>query len=347
MSHVAPRTTTRKVIRARRPRFSLRLLAASVWTTFALCVASWGLRYLTDQYWLSTLLAFGPRWLLLVPMGILVPVAVWWQRRSLWVLAGAALVVLGPVMGFVVPWPGTRQSEDYPTSKSICILTCNVQGRQNLERLWELIETTQPDVVTLQECPANLEFPLHDRDGWHVARHGHLLVASRFPILGKETLNSPLETWRGLALRCRLQTPTGDAEVCCVHLMTPRSGILAVLHSRLAGIPELKSAIIQRDDEAALVSRLARVTGRPVLLAGDFNMPVESHIYQKCWGDFSNAFTSSGWGWGFTKYTRWHGVRIDQIVGDQQWKFSECHVAGDVGSDHLPVIARVVLRASR
>jgi endonuclease/exonuclease/phosphatase (EEP) superfamily protein YafD len=118
------------------------------------------------------------------------------------------------------------------------------------------------------------------------------------------------------------------------------------MHSRLAGITTLQADIIQRGDEAALVSQFARETGRPVLMAGDFNMPVESCIYQKCWGDFSNAFSATGWGWGFSKYTRWHGVRIDQIAGDQQWQFSECYVAGNIGSDHLPVVARAALSPS-
>ena len=324
-----------------RQRLARLLAAAGAWTTLAVCVASWGLRYWVDQYWLATLFAFGPKWLLLLPVGLLAPVAVCWRRRSLWVLAGAGLVVLGPVMGFVVPWPSTRRAADPRTS--ICILTCNVQGKQNLDQLWQLIKSTQPNVVTLQECPANVESSLRASEGWHVARNGHLLVASRFPISRSEVLNSLQEPWRGLALRCRLQTPTGDAEVCCVHLMTPRSGIQAVMHARLAGIPELQAAITQRGDEAGLVSQFARETDRPMILSGDFNMPVESRIYQKCWGDCRNAFSSCGWGWGYTKYTRWHGVRIDQIVGDRRWQFSQCYVAADVGSDHLPVIARAAL----
>ena len=77
------------------------------------------------------------------------------------------------------------------------------------------------------------------------------------------------------------------------------------------------------------------------LLAGDFNMPVESAIYGQCWSRFSNAFDAVGLGLGHTKFTRWRGVRIDHILAGPGWRFRRCWVGPDVHSDHHPVIAEV------
>jgi vancomycin resistance protein VanJ len=324
-------------------QFALGSVAAGVWATFAVCLASWGLLRSADHFWLGTLIAFGPKWPLLLPIGILAPIAACFRRRSLWVLAAAVLVVLGPIMGFVVPWTGLGPEKE--PRESFCILTCNVEGKQNLDQLWQRIDALRPDIVTLQEYPGDAEPPLRASEGWYLARRGHLLLASRFPIMSSEGVSSPQEPWRDLALRCRLQTTAGKMEVCCVHLMTPRSGIQAVLHARLAGITELNAVNRQRGEEAELVSRFVQEGDGPLLLAGDFNMPVESQIYRKYWGKNENAFSTCGWGWGFTKYTRWHGVRIDQMVAVEGVKFSHCHVGGDVGSDHRPVIAIVTVPA--
>jgi hypothetical protein len=50
------------------------------------------------------------------------------------------------------------------------------------------------------------------------------------------------------------------------------------------------------------------------LVAGDFNLPIESAIYRQYWGDYTNAFSRSGIGTGRTKSTRLFGVRIDHIL---------------------------------
>ena len=79
----------------------------------------------------------------------------------------------------------------------------------------------------------------------------------------------------------------------------------------------------------------------PLLLAGDFNLPVESAIYGQYWAQFSNAFSAAGLGLGHTKFTRWHGVRIDHILAGPSWRFRRCWVGPDVKSDHRPLIADV------
>jgi endonuclease/exonuclease/phosphatase (EEP) superfamily protein YafD len=81
----------------------------------------------------------------------------------------------------------------------------------------------------------------------------------------------------------------------------------------------------------------------PTIVAGDFNLPVESAIYRTHWGDLRNAFSRAGIGTGYTKHTRYWGVRIDHVLASGDIGTHRSFVGRDVGSDHLPLIADLVL----
>ena len=89
-----------------------------------------------------------------------------------------------------------------------------------------------------------------------------------------------------------------------------------------------------------VISDFARRCRGPVLLAGDFNTPGESGIYREYWDDFCNAFSASGWGFGYSYY---YGlrcqVRVDHILGGSGWQSRRCWIGPDVGSPHRLVLA--------
>ena len=89
-------------------------------------------------------------------------------------------------------------------------------------------------------------------------------------------------------------------------------------------------------------SQWVRESPHPVLVAGDFNLPVDSRIYGEAWSGFLNAFSTAGLGVGHSKYTRWIGVRIDHILTSPEWYVEACRVGPAVGSDHLPLLADLV-----
>ena len=80
-----------------------------------------------------------------------------------------------------------------------------------------------------------------------------------------------------------------------------------------------------------------------MIVMGDFNMPVESTIYRRCWPRLADAFSTSGWGFGFTKTSEkrgWsYGARIDHVLFSPPWRCLRCWVGGEIGSDHLPLVA--------
>lgn len=105
-----------------------------------------------------------------------------------------------------------------------------------------------------------------------------------------------------------------------IHIETPRKGF-EMLYSSEKGInfQAMARNIKQRNTEAQNNSSIVSVE-QPVVLLGDFNMPTNSRIYKDYYLSFVNAFDSKGYGFGYTKFTRFHGVRID---GDHRPLYSD------------------------
>ena len=312
-------------------------ITTAAWLSLGAALIAWIALQTADYHWLGTLVAFGPRWVLLLPVGILAVVAMVWKPWVLVPVAIAAAVILGPVMGFCVPW--RKWAASGVSGAKIKVLTCNtLQGHAD-GRLEALIEREEADVVVLQEWPSQRPAPEMLQTGWQIARDGQMVVASRWPITASEPLYSPTASYRTIGLRCKLELPNGPVQVFGLHLLTPRDGLEAVLHKMLGGMAELEEVTERRrlDGEAA-ASWIATFPG-PKLVAGDLNLTPESTIYRREFGSLQNAFSTAGFGWGGTKHTRIHSVRIDHILADDAWQCQSCKVGPNVGSDHRPLIA--------
>lgn len=124
-----------------------------------------------------------------------------------------------------------------------------------------------------------------------------------------------------------------------VHLASPRSGLVAVIEGYWRGGAELQAnSDLRRWQSAAIRHWAEKLTG-PVLIAGDFNTPVESTIYREHWSTYTNAFSFAGWGVGNTHFTRRTGVRIDHVLANKSFRAQRCWVGPDLGSAHRPLVA--------
>ncbi len=325
----------------RRTSWQRGLVAAIVLyaiTIFGLAV--W-MRLRGDRAWLATLFLFGPRWICAVPMLVLVPLAAVWFRRGLGLLAIIGVVIAGPIMGFQL-----HLFNDSAPFK-LRVLTCNVAQRDyRVADLASLIDELRPDVVALQEVklvPPKLVWP----EGWHVVFNDELLVACRYPIWQRGTVRRPTVPGKLAAIRYQIQFPGRDVQLFNLHLMTPRPGLEAVLDRKrgvdLSGIPRLNAILRKRDEETKFVGQWVDSFPEPKIIVGDFNMPVESTIYRRYWSSMRNAFSTTGFGLGFTKMTEkrgWtYGARIDHILYSPPWHCVRAWVGPDIGSDHRPLVA--------
>ena len=291
-----------------------------------------------DLWWPTTFIVYGPRWAWSLPMALLVPAAALARKwPTAWPLAIAGAMIVGPISGFRLPWRTIRPGGPGAIA-GVRVLTCNVEGGKAVG-LAELVASEVPDIVVLQECPREGDW-LADHLlglGWHVHRSNGLGLASRFPIVDLRVIplgDDPDDG--GTIAHYQLAGPAGPLNVFAVHLETPRDGIEAVIRAGWRGVPGLIANIEQRARESEAARRLIAAATGPVIVAGDFNLPVESRIYRRSWSSLVNAFSEAGLGVGHSRSTRWFGVRIDHILAGPGWRARRSWVGPDVGSDHRP-----------
>jgi vancomycin resistance protein VanJ len=308
------------------------LYAATVLTTLVV------LRMGADRWWPATLLMFSPRWLFALPVVLFVPIAIVTRRRALWPLAMSLAAVLGPLMGFCVPWRplvGLRLAD-----RRIRVLTCNVHFNDlHAEALSQLITQQEPDLVVLQGWMGKHKATIFGEANWHLRRDEELCLASRYPVQRVEVASDPLfGRGQGTFARYDLESPTGTIHLFNLHLASPREALQAVVDwPSEAAILQTNSDL--RRSQSEVIRMWTRELNGPFLLAGDFNTPPDSTIYHQCWSHLHNGFGEAGFGWGYTYFSRRSAVRIDHQLGGPGWQCRKCRVGPNVGSPHRPVIA--------
>ena len=308
----------------------------------AVAVLWWG----GDHWWPGTVLLFGPRWVLGLPLPLLVPLALWLAPRGTVLLGVAILLYLFPLMGLRVAFPSRGGEED------LTLLTLNAYGgRRLIVPLDELVEASDADLVAIQECPHDVRTAarLLEVEGYGFHSHRGLCFLSRFPFRVGETSWRPQEwsdTATGTAARYEIEVEPGDTvSFTNLHLPTPRSGLEAIRLGRFQeGIDELNRSRGVRAAAAEMARGLADRGFDSRLVAGDFNAPPESRIQRRVWGGFRDAFSVRGTGFGHTRYNGWIRARIDHVLTDESWRVLEAVVGEDVGSDHRPLRVRLTRR---
>ena len=128
-------------------------------------------------------------------------------------------------------------------------------------------------------------------------------LASRYPIRANEMLNRhelmdeliSLDDFR----RYELDVDGETLHFANLHLQSPRFGLRAVIAHPWGGGAELDQYTKMRRLEAAAIHDwLAPYPA--VVIAGDFNTPLESPTFRHNFGGYLEAFSAAGWGVGNT-----------------------------------------------
>lgn len=334
-------------------QFSLSFLAygyplvlVSIWILF---------RLEGDRWWFATLLMYGPRWIYLAPLALLVPIATLVQRRLLLPLGLSGAIALFLLMGLCIPYRTWGRSWAGEMRPSLRVLSYNIERyRVPGHAFSTLLDQEQPDLLAVQECAGVGRWTdwWNRHHEWYAVHRGELMVASRFPIKDVEVSHSrwPAERKPVLnAIYCVIEAPSGDVGFCNLHLDTPRRALTLVLDREKgldledANYADYRLDCRRRESEDLL--RWLNQFPEPKIIAGDFNLAGESRIYQSHWAKYRDAFSWAGWGFGFTKQTvirqREYGLRIDRILTDAHWTPSRSWVGPDLGSDHSPLFADI------
>jgi endonuclease/exonuclease/phosphatase (EEP) superfamily protein YafD len=328
-------------------RFPRLLWAATVAYLVVIVVAAACLWWLADRWWVATVLLFGPRWALALPLALLLPAALVADRPLLVPLLAAAVVVLGPVIGLHTGWRRLLVSRD--AERDIRVMTFNTEGGHGLA--WDpngVLDGLGVDVAVLQECGAAIAERVAALPGWHTDARDDACLVSRFPILAVVQMDRQMfldARGSGLVVTYRLDVGGREIRLTNVHLETPRAGLEAIRSGDLvAGAPLLRGRSLYRGFEHRFARQWVEALPGPRLVVGDFNSPAESPMFRSYWGDWQNAFNRVGAGLGGTRVDGWIRARIDHILADDAWTVVRAWLGPDLGSDHRPLLADVRLR---
>jgi len=260
-------------------------------------------------------------------------------------LAGA--LILGPVLGLETGWKALISGG--ASEASIRVVSFNAGGGDLLIRTpANLLGDWQADIVAFQECGRTFATALEQIPGWHFDHRSGLCLMSRFEIL--EVMEMERESLEfaggaGVVATYRLGPEEAPIYLTNLHLETPRAGFELIRSGRLGqGIKKVREKSLLRTIELRRAGAWADFFEGPHIVTGDFNTPPESRSYREAWGDWQNTFSTVGRGFGGTRLNGWIRVRIDHILGSDDWKVLDAWLEKDVGSDHLPIVAELVER---
>ncbi len=322
-------------------------------------VAMWGAIYFdAGSWWPVTLFLFSPRWVLALPLLVLVPLTLitWLRMTAVYLIHG--LIILFAILGYRVCWTSEGNS---PHQQVLRVLTCNLGGGNvNSDQLVKLASSHNIHVLVLQECPPSVSVPVFQQLGWAHRQEANVAIGSSFALGELQVLarRSSAHYNAVVALACSLRMPsaslashTGDSDlrasrtvqVVNVHLPTFREALAKARRFAWDGGTEFAKVTSQYRDSVEYLQRQIRTLDGPLVIAGDFNAPVESAYLRDYWSDYRNAFSQVGTGFGYTKYTRVHGIRIDHVLVDSHWTIESARVKDGLGGDHRPVLVELAL----
>ena len=318
---------------------------AIIWG-FGLVAVTTVLHTLADQWWPATILLFIGRWPWVLPgVPLLLLAVLAWRPRTVVIVAVPLAIGLFGIMDLSLGL-GRIGGRSDPGSR-VRIITYNMEGNAAAPRLAELISAWRPDVIAIQECGENVRMGVRRAPGYQ-SDVGNTCLLTRFPIVSADSLpREDVQAAGGSAWvkRYRLQGPRGEFDLTNLHLDTPRRPFEALMHGKHGAIEAIEGKTFLRDLESRLARRWVDAGPGPRLIAGDFNMPDESAIFRRNWGDLADSFDRAGFGFGYSKMNGWIRIRIDHVLADDHWVVKSARLLPDYGSDHLPVMVELELKA--
>ncbi|TWU43417.1 Endonuclease/Exonuclease/phosphatase family protein [Novipirellula aureliae] len=330
-----------------------------------LLILVWALMWTgMNSHWTITLLLFSPRWVLALPLLVLVPLTLGYRKKLALIYLVHGWILLFPILDFHVGGlPFSKSASVPPNTPVLRVLTSNLGGGDiDFDRLIQLIEDEQIDVVLFQECKHRLAETVFKKLDWNTRQEDEIAIASPMQLSDAVLLARKPESHANsaAAVTCTIRLPDehwphdtleshdrGNVRIRLVsaHFPTFRPALEKLQRFDFGNGPIALDQMGEAYREVVgQVHRSIAESEESVIVAGDFNMPVESDHFQRFWGSYQNAFSSVGSGFGHTKFTRFHGIRIDHLLADQHWQILTCEVGPNLGGDHRPVIATFSLR---
>jgi hypothetical protein len=267
------------------------------------------------------------------------------RRRSfLWIafLAVAALFVglcVEPAQSLSRGWfTGRPATPESARAVRVVSLNCHVGTADVIDDL----EPLQPDLVLLQESPA--EGHLRDIAGRLFGVEGGFVSTGDCSIVARGKLEMIPAPRDARFVMARWLPANGPEAVVASLRLTPPPTRLDYWRAACWAAHRRRRET-HRDQLAELADALEHLPpGTPVIVGGDFNSPGGDPSHAVLSPRLSDAYASSGRGWGCTFSRGFPFHRIDQIWTSGQVRVLSLEVEVAPHTDHRAVICDVVVQ---
>jgi endonuclease/exonuclease/phosphatase (EEP) superfamily protein YafD len=310
-----------------------------------------GFRLVGETSWPVALLLYIPRLVFVAPLLLSTVAAARLRSRALLAFQVVGLAVaLFALMGLRLAPLRDVKEMGYTRGTVLRVVTLNsFYGRAGKDKIIPVLQAARPDVVLLQATAPRVEallaeaFPDMERRATV-----DFLVASRFPISevreaeylpSGEAGKAP---FAGEFVRYTLATPLGPLDVYNVHPFSPRAGLFGIVKEGSSEVEEFEENLDKRWAQVRALATAVHASKNPVIIAGDFNLPGGSRIFEQYLGELQDGFEQVGRGFGYTFPSSplpW--MRIDRILAGPELRFLSFQVGPSGISDHRPVIAEI------
>ncbi len=263
------------------------------------------------------------------------PLAIWWQRHVLSlvlvIVLARAVYLVWPLLDLPSPAAPPPLSGGVPLTVASVNLLC---GRGATDTLFSWAQSTKPDLIGIQEFTPELE-----------------VVQERARDLYPHWVTKPAPGTTGIALasvhpivQSRFLYARADLpQIEAVVDVEGRHLRVFVVHT----FPPLSSTSVRMNQSfLTQLSASIRESREPVLVIGDFNLTPWSECFRSFRATSGLSDGRRGLGvrptWPSTPLVRVLGIPIDHILAEPPLVVTSIDVGPEIGSDHLPLISRIV-----
>lgn len=312
---------------------------------------------LREELWQLQLSEVFAVWFYLPLAPLLVGTLLLRSRKGLLALMAPMLIFAGQYGAQLLPnWQLLLHNFD--NAPRLRVMTWNMlYANQLKQEFYPEIQKLQPDIIALQEVPYNIEremvallgheYPYHKVQS--VGSASGIALWSKLPIV--ETEQATARLLGCICAKIVVDLHGRPITVMTTHIRSPE--IYYRFRRRL--IPQITYFSIQDQNLIfrALLKKVAE-NHHPLILMGDFNtteqQPNFALLRQQ---GLTDAHEAAGWGMGFTypnpnlRYS-WRRrippfIRIDHVLFSSEWRALSAWTGSISDSDHLYVVADLVL----
>jgi endonuclease/exonuclease/phosphatase (EEP) superfamily protein YafD len=315
-------------------------------------------------HWLALVMHLPP---FIVP-GVLVAVALpglFFGKRLMLVLLGAALILAGPMLGYRTH--GTKLSQLVTSANQLRVMTCN-RGQHHGHSLAPFLQQTQPDVLLIQDAnvPMGLKPNPPELAAFsHSSRIGELALLSKHPIVSNKLVIVPVTgttqihgPWNRL-MRTVLRWQGREVVIFSLHLPSPRHPMQIYREGKIWEAGGKDRAVRLWESHRAVMSAVLEhmeqdmaSSGLPTVVTGDWNQPALGAQYRRLKQVLTDSHSEQGQGYGFTcpgdlaapwpLPSPW--LRIDYVLSSGHWRVLGHEVEPRSQAQHCAVVAALELR---